>query len=461
MPKQNRRIPWNKVVLEERGFHIENDADEDQAEGSRRSVNVAATEGMIERFNIHGDQHKEITSYRVQSNDALHGKNRANYVDDEDMMSGKDEEQSQMGDHTADMTKRIQEEVNKYLGNYFKTTNAGQGMMSSAAANMVDAGELNPSDTTMSHYAFGLLEDEQRNEWIVDSGASIHMCCNAALMQTMKKLTEPHKFFLPDGSNLWAHYCGEVKLNDDILLKNVLFAPSFTHNLISVGQMAKDLKGKVIFLPSHCLIQNEENDHILGIGKLKGKLYVFKHVTADLTCSVQSRRNLSLQQWHTILGHPSVGTMRHIPHLKRAYAETANRKGYILYNLDHAKVLISRDVHFCPDIYPLQSLESTPVLPFPSFDDTPSPDSLVFTPSANKRCPPIPSTSSLQANEPALRRSTRLREPPAYLRDYVCTTSFSSLPSKTTTAEEVDDISGACSNLGRPSKRARIEHADR
>ncbi|KAH6816921.1 hypothetical protein C2S51_000524 [Perilla frutescens var. frutescens] len=480
MPKQNRRLPWNQILMEERGFHIDATVDADPGESSNRSI-PQQIESVNTRNMQRDEAGRELATYRTQSNDVLHvhandhpgmllttdlltgknfhswsrsikrglavkhklalidgtmsepdinsidynqwlrvdclvfswivnsiskelgrgfqhietskdlcfdqnalysnqrsvhsrndgfrrrlskeekqklkcshcggnghekadcfdligvpewykkyrtdkGKIRAHYVDDEDQQSVKDDCHSQVGDTTADMNKMIQMEIAKYIGTYLQKSGAATGVAGNSlnSANMVDTDKMSAdeSDAYMGHYAFGLMSEIYRNEWIVDSGANTHMCCNPSLMQNLIKLDEPQKIYLPDGSNVMVQYTGSVHLNDNIILKHVLFAPSFTHNLISVGQMTKDLEGKVIFLPTHCIIQNHQNEQALGIGKLRGKLYVFKHEKTDNVYSTTASLQLGLKEWHEILGHPSVGSMKHMLHLKRKFPDT-------------------------------------------------------------------------------------------------------------------------------------------
>ena len=51
---------------------------------------------------------------------------------------------------------------------------------------------------------------------------------------------------------------GEVTLSLDIVLRDVLYVPNLTCNLILVGQLFQDLNCDVIFQKNYCLIQ----DHI-------------------------------------------------------------------------------------------------------------------------------------------------------------------------------------------------------
>ncbi|KAK4394101.1 hypothetical protein Sango_1880900 [Sesamum angolense] len=71
------------------------------------------------------------------------------------------------------------------------------------------------------------------NCWIVDSGASNHVCANIALFHSFIKSASPHYIHLADGSKRLVQYTGTVKLTSNITLENVLSIPQFSVNLIS------------------------------------------------------------------------------------------------------------------------------------------------------------------------------------------------------------------------------------
>uniref|UniRef100_A0A2N9F5X2 Integrase catalytic domain-containing protein n=1 Tax=Fagus sylvatica TaxID=28930 RepID=A0A2N9F5X2_FAGSY len=98
----------------------------------------------------------------------------------------------------------------------------------------------------------------------------------------------------------------------------------------------------------------------------------------------------------------------------------SNHKAYKLYNLDTQKIFFSRDVTFHEDIFPFQDLPdisqpSIPILPLPVPEPVPEP--IPPTPSSppptTTDSPPPPSTSL---------HPRRTTSRPTYLQDYVCPT---------------------------------------
>ncbi|KAH6780584.1 hypothetical protein C2S52_011821 [Perilla frutescens var. hirtella] len=167
------------------------------------------------------------------------------------------------------------------------------------------------------HFAFGVAANIKRNEWIVDSGARTHMCCHVGLLTNLQRLQTPLQIYLPDGSSLWAFITGRARINAHIHLDNVIFAPEFTHNLLSVGQLTKDLSVRVQFLSTHYIIKEKTNDQVLGICKLKGSLYVFPHESPHQMAAFVTPHTDTVVDLHRLLGHPSHTTMKHILSQKR------------------------------------------------------------------------------------------------------------------------------------------------
>ena len=80
-------------------------------------------------------------------------------------------------------------------------------------------------------------------KWIVDSGATSHMCNNKALLEDFVELSEPVDVMLGDGKILNAIGSGVVTVHTNLAngkqqeckLHNVLFVPNVSYNLLSVS----------------------------------------------------------------------------------------------------------------------------------------------------------------------------------------------------------------------------------
>lgn len=71
--------------------------------------------------------------------------------------------------------------------------------------------------------------------WILDLGATDHICCSLIHFSTYTKIAPLN------GSNVMAHYAGIVEFSPTLLLTNVLFLPQFTFNLVFVPNLPNHL----------------------------------------------------------------------------------------------------------------------------------------------------------------------------------------------------------------------------
>ncbi|KAH6777255.1 Ubiquitin-like superfamily protein [Perilla frutescens var. frutescens] len=358
----------------------------------------------------------------------------------------------------------IQAELAKHLSLYFGKNHKTDNHMGEGHVNAANLGEMDLGDSPIAykgHYAFSIGTDITKEEWIIDSGASNHMCCHVGLLTDLKRLKHHLQIFLPDGTSVWFFLVGTAHLGKGLQLRNVLFAPHFTHNLLYVGQITKDINGRVQFLASHCLIQRKDTDAVLGICKMKGTLYVFPQNFVSCTTATAGHYSSDIFIEHQLLGHPSLTTMKHMPQFKKRLKgddddcwispmEVLTMKAPTLDTLHPfgCLVCVARDVSFFPTMFPLQ-MDQIPSLSFSTFIDNSAssshspmiqphssyiddlicpkiPFSCVSSPTDGSaplqdHSDHIPSPTTQKLPSPVdLRRSTRDRHPPHYLQDYVC-----------------------------------------
>lgn len=131
------------------------------------------------------------------------------------------------------------------------------------------------------HYVFSIVPSTEHATWIIDSGATTHVCYDREMLHTIYRLERPVTIHLPDGSLRQVTVGGKVQLNKDIILEDVLFVPGFTHNLLSVAQLIHDSGVRCTFYPTHCTFQRGHNDQIIGMGKMENNLYVLETVVEN------------------------------------------------------------------------------------------------------------------------------------------------------------------------------------
>ena len=77
-------------------------------------------------------------------------------------------------------------------------------------------------------------------EWIIDSCASRHVTGNASKFSSYTHLAIPESIQTADGTTQPVVGIGIVKCIDSVTLSNVLHAPSFPVNLLSISSTKRD-----------------------------------------------------------------------------------------------------------------------------------------------------------------------------------------------------------------------------
>ena len=118
----------------------------------------------------------------------------------------------------------------------------------------------------------------QIDTWIVDSGATCHMCHNVMLFVELNSLKQSLEVSLGDGCVLEATgretVLLEMKLPSGVMkqckLRDVLYLPKLAHNLLSVSKAAEG--GKTTeFMKNGCNIVNAKK-RLIAAGTKKGSL---------------------------------------------------------------------------------------------------------------------------------------------------------------------------------------------
>lgn len=89
--------------------------------------------------------------------------------------------------------------------------------------------------------------------WVLDSGASDHVCPHLHSFINLFKI-KPISVCFPNSSNLLAYYCGTIQFSYQVTIHNVLFLPQFYLNLMSNSQLIKQLNCQLTFSPDSCYI---------------------------------------------------------------------------------------------------------------------------------------------------------------------------------------------------------------
>jgi hypothetical protein len=113
---------------------------------------------------------------------------------------------------------------------------------------------------------------QNKNKWIVDSGATDHMTCDPNQLQNLTKLKEPQYVTVANGNKTKILGTGTTNfLNKNV--KDVLYLPDFNSNLLSVRKITQDLNCDVIFSPNKVTFQDRVTWKKIGEGMFKNGLY--------------------------------------------------------------------------------------------------------------------------------------------------------------------------------------------
>lgn len=91
---------------------------------------------------------------------------------------------------------------------------------------------------------------QNRNSWIIDIGATYHMCMGHMVINNKKELRTPNSAKLGTNQTTKAYQKIEFSLNGMINLTDVLQFNDFDVNLISVAKLTHDLITAQIFSPT-------------------------------------------------------------------------------------------------------------------------------------------------------------------------------------------------------------------
>ena len=175
------------------------------------------------------------------------------------------------------------------------------------------------------------------NHWIVDSGATCHICNDDKMFASQEILQNTQTVVLGDGHYLAATASGVVELQlvlpDGVTktyrLCDVLYVPGLLYNLLSVSKLTETGR-KVKFLDIQCLISDQEG-RVIGLATKKGNLYYL-----NSNCSNHEWIYNAEEQRHGSIWHRRFG------HLNNKYLKPLSReklvKGFNYHVADSTKV---------------------------------------------------------------------------------------------------------------------------
>ncbi|UYV67846.1 hypothetical protein LAZ67_5002211 [Cordylochernes scorpioides] len=149
-------------------------------------------------------------------------------------------------------------------------------------------------------------QDNLEQQWILDSGASSHMTFHLDHLKNIQAMNK--KITLADDSYITSESIGDVEIKnsdeESIILKDVLYVPKLSDNLISVSKLIQDKK-QILFDNKGRHIQNEKGDTLLTASKIED-FYIINEATDTYlppTPKTLKISDTSWDIWHRRLGH--------------------------------------------------------------------------------------------------------------------------------------------------------------
>ncbi|XP_070049496.1 uncharacterized protein [Nicotiana tomentosiformis] len=265
--------------------------------------------------------------------------------------------------------------------------------------------------------------------WIIDSGASEHMCFDSNAFISLTPLFVSLHINLLDSSRITITHIGKIFILPNYVLERVLYVPTFRYNLLSVNRFCSQFLCINSFSSNQCLLKASLIKSAQVFGKAREGLYLLKPTAINSRNS--NRENVALFLKHSdsvkysVPFHFSANAISHVltyngykyfltivddysrvtwtfllSTKSNAFGVLKNflvmierqfgvkgKKGYKLLELDTKKIIMSRDVHFFEDMYPFVSNPTSsspdPIFPISSPTDTTYPISPAISPSLN------------------------------------------------------------------------------
>ena len=160
---------------------------------------------------------------------------------------------------------------------------------------------------TMGHAMLGVVGGEP---WIMDSGASQHICKDASMFAELVPLLVPTSIRVGNNSVVEATHIGRVELQMKVgdskalgILGNVLYAPQMARNLFSVASCVK--AGNQVRFGNHGVEVVNGMNKVVAKGELANGLWSLLSQTAidDEEEAQLANAAGNMKLWHRRLGH--------------------------------------------------------------------------------------------------------------------------------------------------------------
>lgn len=115
-----------------------------------------------------------------------------------------------------------------------------------------------------------LVDEMHLVPWVIDSGATDHICNNLKFFDAYHDIRSI-AVRLANGNSICVNKASTIRINPDLVLKDVLYLPEFDLNLVSIPKLAKGNACRVSLLM--IIVSFRTTQRMIGQGKFKQGLY--------------------------------------------------------------------------------------------------------------------------------------------------------------------------------------------
>ncbi|GKC31215.1 putative RNA-directed DNA polymerase, partial [Tanacetum coccineum] len=169
----------------------------------------------------------------------------------------------------------------------------------------------NNATTGNSHVSFSSDQLARLMNLLNENGVSTANANMAASAKFLTNVVDVSNLGLtvghPNGTQALITKIGDLKINNEVTLYDVLVVHEYTVSLLSVHKLSRDNKLFVTFDEKNCYIQDLKENRNVRIGKQLNGLYLFDVNNACMIVSSNCIANcfISKTLWHQRLGHPA------------------------------------------------------------------------------------------------------------------------------------------------------------
>nr|GMC62960.1 Integrase, catalytic core [Ipomoea batatas] len=152
---------------------------------------------------------------------------------------------------------------------------------------------------------------DNRNWWVIDSGATDHIVCDGDLLNRVDVERGDFPVTIPNGDKVVVKSIGSTKLPNGVQINRVFSIPDFTCNLVSVGRLTKDCNCTLTFFSDFCIMQDLPSRKLIGVGRMRDGLYYLEPTSHEgVAMSVKRKDDPNI--WHNRLSHASATKIQKI-----------------------------------------------------------------------------------------------------------------------------------------------------